>query len=48
MKTAAVPFLGIGIAFLVIGLTGRKTFLWIGIAFLVIAFVLFAGKRRAS
>jgi hypothetical protein len=41
-----IPFLTIGIAFLAIGLSGRKAFLVIGIAFLAIGFVLLVRARR--
>jgi hypothetical protein len=33
------PFVAIGIAFLAIGISGRKAFLAIGLAFLVIGFL---------
>jgi len=48
MRTAAaIPFLGIGIAFLVIGWTGhRTTFEVIGAVFLVLAFLIFARRRK--
>ena len=40
------PFVTIGIAFIAIGITGRRTFLAIGIAFIALGFVLL--RRRAS
>jgi hypothetical protein len=46
-RNVGIPFFAIGIAFLVLGLTGRRTFLVIGIAFLVIGFV-FLARRPAG
>ena len=46
--TAAIPFLGIGMAFTALGVTGRQAFLAIGLAFLAIGFVLLARKRSAG
>jgi hypothetical protein len=43
-----IPFLGIAIAFLVVGLTGRRAFLAIGLAFLVIGVVFMARQRSES
>ena len=37
MRQAAMVFLILAIAFIAIGISGRRTFLFIGIAFLVVA-----------
>ena len=42
---AAIPFLAIGIAFLVLGAAGRKAFIAIGCAFIVIAILRMARHR---
>jgi hypothetical protein len=36
---AGYPFVAIGIAFMAIGISGKKAFIAIGLAFLVIGFV---------
>jgi len=45
MRQAAMVFLILAIAFIAIGISGRRTFLFIGIAFLVVAFIRW---RRSS
>lgn len=37
MRNVAVVFLILAIAFLAIGLSGRRTFIFVGLAFLVVA-----------
>lgn len=37
MRNAAMVFLVLAIAFITIGLSGRRTFIFVGIAFLVVA-----------
>ena len=37
MRNAAMVFLILAIAFIAIGLSGRRTFIFVGIAFLVVA-----------
>lgn len=37
MRNAAMVFLILAIAFITIGLSGRRTFIFVGIAFLVVA-----------
>lgn len=37
MRNAAMGFLILAIAFIAIGLRGRRTFLFVGVAFLVVA-----------
>jgi len=39
-------FLILAIAFITIGLTGRRTFLFIGVAFLVVAFLRWRRQQR--
>ena len=39
MQKAYIAFLGLGIAFVAIGLSGQRAFIYIGIVFLVIAFL---------
>jgi hypothetical protein len=46
MRNAALIFLILAIAFIVIGISGQKTFLWIGMAFLVVATLRFLPRRR--
>jgi LPXTG-motif cell wall-anchored protein len=43
---AALPFLGVGLAFLAIGIGGQKTFLILGLVFLVLAFVFYRQRKR--
>ena len=38
-KNMGYPFLAIGLAFLILGISGRRAFVAIGLAFLVIGFV---------
>lgn len=42
------PFLIIGLAFLVLGASGRRAFVAIGLAFLVIGIVFLARQRRGA
>jgi hypothetical protein len=42
------PFLAIGVAFLVLGATGRRAFLAIGLAFLALAIVFIARQRAGK
>lgn len=44
-KTSAMPWIGVGIAFLVIGISGRSSYLALGITFLAIGLA-FARRRR--
>ena len=37
MRNAAMVFLVLAIAFIALGLSGRRTFLFVGMAFLVVA-----------
>lgn len=37
MRNVAIVFLVLAIAFITIGLSGRRTFLFVGVAFLVVA-----------
>jgi hypothetical protein len=48
MKTqrAGFPFIALGIAFVVLGITSNRTFLYVGIVFIVAAFALLARARR--
>ena len=39
MRNTAMVFLILAIAFIAIGLSGRRTFLFIGVAFLVVTFL---------
>jgi hypothetical protein len=43
---ATLPFLGLGTAFIVIGLTSNRVFLYLGIVFCVLALTSFARGRR--
>ena len=45
-RQIALPFLTIGIALIVIGISGDRTFLYAGIPFLVIALVTLLRTRR--
>ena len=45
MKGAGAAFLGVGVAFLAIGLTGQTTFIGVAMAFVAIG-VVFLGKAR--
>jgi hypothetical protein len=47
-RGVGIPFLAIALAFLALGLTGRRAFLAIGLAFLVLAFVFMARARRSE
>lgn len=42
---AGYPFIALGIAFLVIGITGQRTFIGVGAAFLILGFI---ALRRAK
>lgn len=44
-KGNGVPFLVVGLAFLILGVSGRRAFLTIGLAFLVLGMVLMARQR---
>lgn len=44
--TVAVPFLGIGAAFTVLGASGRPAFLAVGLAFLALGIVLAVRRRH--
>lgn len=48
MKTrrAGFPFIALGIAFVVLGITTNRTFLYVGIIFIVAAFVLLGRSGR--
>lgn len=37
MRNVAIVFLVLAIAFIALGLSGRRTFLFVGVAFLVVA-----------
>lgn len=45
MPRAAVAFLILAIAFITIGLSGRRAFLFAGVAFLVVALLRWARSR---
>ena len=45
-SSAAVPFLGIGVAFTALGVSGREAFLAVGIAFLALGAILLARRRK--
>jgi hypothetical protein len=45
MRTQAITFLAIAIAFFAIGLSGQRAFIYVGIAFLVIAFISLRRRR---
>ena len=45
MRNAAMVFLILAIAFITIGLSGRRTFLFIGVAFLVVALLRWRRQR---
>lgn len=45
LKGAGAGFLGVGVAFLVIGLTGQTTFIGVAMTFVVLG-VVFLGKAR--
>ena len=45
-RHAALPFLTIGIALIVIGISGNRTFLYVGIPFLLIALVTILRSRH--
>ena len=45
MRNIAYPFLVLAIAFIAIGITGRRTFLFVGLAFLVVAMLRFLPRR---
>ena len=45
-QRTAFPFIALGIAFVVLGITSNRTFLYVGIVFIVAAPVLMARSRR--
>lgn len=47
-RGAGVPFLVIGLAFLILGASGRRAFLAIGLAFLVLGIVFLMRQPRAG
>ena len=47
-KAQAQRFLGVGIAFLVIALTGQLAFLGVGMAFIALGVVFLAKSRKAG
>ena len=48
MRYRFAPFLALGIAFIVIGVTGQRTFIYVGLVFFVLALVMMrkAGKHN--
>jgi len=46
MQYRFVPFLVIGIAFIVLGINGQRTFFYVGITFLVLALALAIRKHK--
>lgn len=46
MRNVGYVFLTLGIAFLAIGLTGRRTFTFLGLVFLVVGILRFLPRRR--
>lgn len=48
LKGAGAGFLGVGIAFLVLALTGQMAFMGVGAAFLVLGVVFLAKSRQGS
>jgi hypothetical protein len=47
-KSIGIPFLVIGIVFLILGATGRRAFVAIGIVFIVLGIVLSTRQRRTG
>ena len=48
MRFKYVPFLVIGIAFIVLGMNGQRAFFAIGIAFLVLGFIMAIRSKRVD
>lgn len=46
MRFGFVPFLVIGISFIVLGISGQRAFLGIGIAFLILGFIMAIRLKR--